>query len=380
MTWYNYIGGIGWRDARPVIVVSGPNRGRYMRVWGDITRRGRNLALAITLAAALIAPRLYGQKPAEKPTEAATRAPASDTTKRPAAISPNSPTDKRAEPTKPLPATVIEVVGNVEWALHGVDVLASEGWRPVLVNQRLIPGTQVRTGLRSHVNLQFGETTVCSLRSATHASIDDLYRSTEAEVVRIGLGYGAIRGGSSEGTIRADVVIDSTVATLAKRGTEGWEIAVEPGTGRFNISLAQYGLVEAVQKLGARRVSRSVRPGEYATERNIANMWVRQDIFDRSVQFFDVDSVTAAEADSLADNRRGYGIMAPSADASVVDASGRVDAQWVVGQIDARVPPSIRPPATILIPRGPIARPEGNFGTGDVFRVPSASSITGRRR
>lgn len=360
--------------------MSGPNWGRYMRVWGDITRRGRNLALAITLAAALIAPRLYGQKPAEKPTEAATRAPTSDTTNRQVTASPHSPTDKRAEPTKPLPATVIEVVGNVEWALHGVDVLASEGWRPVLVNQRLIPGTQVRTGLRSHVNLQFGETTVCSLRSATHASIDDLYRSTEAEVVRIGLGYGAIRGGSSEGTIRADVVIDSTVATLAKRGTEGWEIAVEPGTGRFNISLAQYGLVEAVQKLGARRVSRSVRPGEYATERNIANMWIKQDIFDRSVQFFDVDSVTAAEADSLADNRRGYGIMAPSADASVVDASGRVDAQWVVGQIDSRVPASIRPPTTILIPRGPIARPEGNFGTGDVFRVPSASSITGRRR
>lgn len=351
-----------------------------MRVSADITPRGRrfHLVLAIILTAAG-APLLYAQKPAEKPT-APQRAPAPVPATRPPTTPAKLPTEKRIEPTKPLPATVIEVVGSVEWALPGVDVLASEGWRPVLVSQRLFPGTQVRTGLRSHVNLQFGETTVCSLRSATHASIDDLYRSAEAEVVRIGLGYGAIRGGSSEGTIRADVVIDSTVATLAKRGTEGWEIAVEPGTGRFNISLAQYGLVEAVQKLGARRVSRSVRPGEYATERNIANMWIRQDIFDRSVQFFDVDSVTAAEAESLADNRRGYGIMAPSADASVIDASGRIDAQWVVSQIDARTPTSLRPPNTILIPRGPIARPEGNFGTGDVFRGPSASSSTVRRR
>ena len=70
-----------------------------------------------------------------------------------------------------------------------------------------------------------------------------------------------------EGKLRSDVVVDSTVATLAKRGTEGWQMRVEPMTGRFKISLAEYGLVDAVSKLrAAGRMSRTVRPGEYVTE------------------------------------------------------------------------------------------------------------------
>ncbi len=74
-----------------------------------------------------------------------------------------------------LPAIVTEVSGTVEWAKPGVSPLASKGWTPVKWKDRLEPGTQIRTGLRSYVHLRFGKTTVASIRSATNPSIDHIY-------------------------------------------------------------------------------------------------------------------------------------------------------------------------------------------------------------
>ncbi len=292
-------------------------------------------------------------KPAAKP------ATAKDTTK------------QAAEPfIEALTAIVIEVNGKVEWARAGVSPLASRGWTPIKWKDRLEPGTQIRTGLRSYAHLQFGNTTVVAVRSATHASIDQLYRSATTEHVRIGLGYGTVRGGSVEGKIRSDVVIDSTVATLAKRGTEGWEMHVEPMTGRFKISLAQYGLVEAIRKLrSAKRESRTVRPGEYVTDANIANMWIKQDIFDRNVKFYQADAVTVADADFTTEHTRGYGVLAPGGGSTLVDASGRVSSDFVLEQIAESYPDGTLPPTTLITPMQPVARPEGHFGTGQTFRV-----------
>jgi hypothetical protein len=274
------------------------------------------------------------------------------------------------EQVETLPAEVIEVSGTVEWARRGISPVASEGWKPVKVKDRLQPGTQIRTGLRSHVNLKFGETTFVAIRSATHAGLDQIYRSATTEHVKIGLGYGTVRGGSVEGTVHSDVVVDSTVATLAKRGTEGWEMRVEPMTGRFRISLAEYGLVEAIKKLqGDRRVSREVRPGEYATNANIANMWIKQDIFDRNIQFFEAEAVTVADADFSAESSRGYGILAPGGGSTLVDASMRRNSEFVLEQIAERYPDDARPPTTVIRPARPVARPDGNFGTGQTFRV-----------
>lgn len=278
----------------------------------------------------------------------------------------------KPEEKKPLPATVIEVEGSVESAPAGTSVLASDGWKAVKVNDLLPPGTQIRTGLRSYVNLKFGETTVCSIRDATHASIDQLYRSATAEVVRMGLGYGTIRGGSTEGPVRSDLTVDSTVATLAKRGTEGWQIHVEPSTGRFNIALSDSGLVEAIQKLGNQRTaSKTVRPGEYATDRTIANLWINQASFDRQVSFYDAGSVTVSESKAITDSNSGYGIMTPGGGSAVVDASARYNADWVIDQIDRNFPDGRPRPNTIVVQPDSrvIQRPEGNFGTGGIFRV-----------
>lgn len=279
-----------------------------------------------------------------------------------------TPTSDGAQ-TKPLSAIVLEVAGSVDWAKAGVSALVDEGWTASKVDDRYESGTQIRTGLRSHVNLQFGETTTVSIRSATYASIEQFYASAKVENVRVGLGYGTVRGGSSEGEVKSDVIVDSPVATLAKRGTEGWEIEVEPMTGRFRISLAQFGIVEAIQKLGdARSRARTVLPGEYATRANIANMWVNQNIFDRNVTFYAPEAITSADAEFSAHHTQGVGVIAPGGGMTLVDASQRVSAQFILEQTASNLPPTIPPLTTAVGVRGTLGRPEGNFGTGMTFR------------
>lgn len=276
--------------------------------------------------------------------------------------------DAQAEPAEEaaLMAEVIEAAGAVDWAAEGVSPLASEGWTAVQVGDQLKGGTLIRTGLRSHVNLRFGETTIVSIRSATHASIDQFYRSATTEHVRVGLGYGTVRGGSSEGRYRSDVQVNSTVATLAKRGTEGWEMWVEPATGRFRISLAEKGLVEAIQRLaGNRRRSRSVRPGEYATQNNIANMWINQAAFDRLVEFYEAGWLSGGDAEFALNQDTGLGALAPGG-GEVVAQSQRVSATFARQQSTVGAP--VIPPPNLLVMQ-PIRRPEGNFGTGPTFRV-----------
>jgi hypothetical protein len=273
------------------------------------------------------------------------------------------------QPRKPDDATpaaeVIEVTGAVDRAEAGVSPLASEGWTAVQVGDLLPAGALIRTGLRSHVNLKFGETTVVSIRSATHASIDRFYRSPTTEHVHVGLGYGTVRGGSSEGRYRSDVTVSSTIATLAKRGTEGWELWVEPVTGRFRVSLADEGLVEAIQRLARdQHRSRTVRPGEYADQANIANMWINQASFDRLVEFYEADWLSGGDAEFILNQDRGLGFLAPSG-GEVLTQSERVSADFARQQTRPDGTPI--PPDLIVLQ--PIARPEGNFGTGPTFRV-----------
>ena len=262
-----------------------------------------------------------------------------------------------------LAAVVIEVNGVVEWSLPGVSAGADEGWTPVEVDDQLAPGIQIRTGLRSSVNLQFGETTFASIRSLTFASIDDARRSAQRETVQLGLGYGTIRGASTEGEVVSEVTVDSPHATLAKRGTEGWQIFVEAQTGRFEISLAQSGLVEAIQRLGAERTrARHVRPGEYANQQNIANLWLRQAVFDRAVNFFDPQAITTAEAECSAEYPGGFASLAPGGGTELMVLTDRRSQAGgaVAGTDDGR--PAVPPPSIR------VSRPEGNFGTGASYR------------
>ncbi len=266
-----------------------------------------------------------------------------------------------------LKAKVVEVKGTVETAPDGTEPTDIEAWKPIKEGDLLGQNVMIRTGLRSRCVLMFGEEpnqTVISVRRATLAKISEFAKTPNEQRIRMGLGYGAIRGGSSEGTLRSDVVINSTVATLAKRGTEGFEIEVEPTTGRFTISLSQSGLVEALSKISNQR--RSVAPGEYANSENIAKMWVNQDIFDRCVRFYESEAVSATDLSFIARETTGLSNLGPGG-RGLFNASGRN-----LGSIaqTLRNNGNDLSPTTLILPDGlSVARPEGNFGFGQTFRV-----------
>lgn len=261
-------------------------------------------------------------------------------------------------------AVVIEVAGSVDWAKPGVSPLTDDGWTKCQLNDTYEPGIQIRTGLRSHVNLFFGKTTVVSIRSATYASIDQFYKSATTETVRVGLAYGTVRGGSNEGPIKADVQVDSTVATLSKRGTEGWQMWVEPMSGRFRVSLAESGLVEVAQKLAAGRTrSKQVRPGEYATAKNMANLWIDQARFDDTVRFYPAETITSAELGFETRSSSAGAYQAAAGGSQAYSFSGRTQLQ--PGGLNGL---ANLPPTAVLVPQ-PITRPEGNFGNPTTFRV-----------
>ncbi|MHC4089284.1 MAG: FecR family protein [Planctomycetota bacterium] len=291
-----------------------------------------------------------------EPKSAATTAPAAPVT---------------AEQTAPLTAKVIEVVGDVKNAPVGTSPLKAEAWQPVHLDDELGGGTLIRSGLRSHVTLLFGDDMVVQVNRITLASISACYKTKTQQTIRLGLGYGAIRGGAAEGELRSDLVIDSTVATMAKRGTEGFEMAVEAQTGRYRISLAEHGLVEALQKHTGQR--RLVRPGEYATEVNIANMWMRQAKFDRLVHLVESESLTPADLEFTITHARGMASVGPGAGASLVGLAGRTPraAANIPGRAAMASLPflSSQLPGIAVVERRALRRPEGDFGVNNGVRV-----------
>ena len=266
-----------------------------------------------------------------------------------------------------LIAEAIEVKGLVEKSTveTTTSAPAEPVWTPVQQGDKLGGGTQIRTGLRSYLVLRFGDASVVMIKRSTLASISQFYREADTETVRLGLGYGAIRGGTTEGTVRSDFVVDSTVATLAKRGTEGWEFWVEPYTGRFRVSLAESGLVEALEKLTGQR--RLVRPGEYADHSNIGAMWIKQDVFNRVVQFYTAESLTPADVAFGVNNPTGLSVTGPGLGSETRSFSGRPTGPVAptgpdMGLANQRL-------NTLLFRPSSLTRPEGNFGLAPTFQV-----------
>ncbi len=284
----------------------------------------------------------------------------------------------------PLTARVVEVVGDVTQAPVGTSPLDAESWKPVVEEGELSAGTLLRTGIRSRVILLFGEENLVGIKAMTLASINDFYQTEDAKVIRLGLGYGTVRGGSTEGTLRSDLIIDSTQATLAKRGTEGWQIQVEPYTGRFSISLARHGLVEALQKATGQQ--RRIRPGEYATDLNIGKMWINQAQFDRTVKLVAVESMSTADLDFSTAQSRGIGTVAPGAGSEAVSFARRTPQRdFVVDQvIDPRsgrlTDLQEELSDTTVIEQSIVRLPDGNFGVANTFRILMPENRRGQKR
>ena len=138
-----------------------------------------------------------------------------------AALLTQSATAQQSPPPglRDVDAVAAEVSGSVKRAAVGVDPRDKDGWIEVKENDTLPAGTQIKTAFRSFVTLRFGDDTVIRVRAMTLASIDEFKQSETDQSVRLSLGYGAIRGGTIERELRSELVVDSTVATLAKRGT-----------------------------------------------------------------------------------------------------------------------------------------------------------------
>ena len=213
------------------------------------------------------------------------------------------PAEEKAEQLK---ARVVSVAGAASWAPAAASPTDKRAWKAVQVGDEYDAGTQIKTSLRSAVVLTFGDDTVVKIERMTLASIDQFHKSATTKTTRLGLGYGAVRAGVAEGALRSDFAVDSPVATLSKRGTDGIYFYQEPRTGRFVISLARAGELEILHRI--RQQLRLLRRGENVTQR-LLDFILRSQI-DRNFHFF-TGGLTDTELRFEMMNTTGLSILNP---------------------------------------------------------------------
>ena len=279
---------------------------------------------------------LAGQSPQTQPAKAAATQPTGD----------------------PGSARVLRTTGRVSVSIP--DAQGNFGaWREARADDLLPQGTRIRTRTRAHVLLQFGDDTIVVIERATLASIDQFVKSTDTAAIQLGLGHGSIRGGVSERTLRSDLTIDTPTATLSKRGTIDFRIEYEPSYGRFRISLAEQGLVEALNRI--LNQSRDVLPGQYVTQ--LMARWIDTAMFDRFIPMISTVGQTSAESWFNVLSHSGFIITLPGAGAEGWSFVGRRGGEL------AGMPPQPqqdmrRSRFDFSFDDGVRNRPEGNFGTG----------------
>lgn len=265
----------------------------------------------------------------------------------------------------PVEAQVIEVKGRAQHAPAGTAVTDTAAWQPVQMDDRYPAGTLIRTGLSSQVVLRFGQEepyTVVLVERMTLANIAALYKTATEKVSQVHVNYGAVRGGVSEGGLRSSFVVDSTVATLTKRGTWGFRMFVERGTGRYTISLADAGMIQALSRLTSQR--QNLYSGQYVNQAMIR--WVEQTTFDRLITLQDRFGLTVDEFEFKAFNDTGLAVVSPGPNPATYEV-GRPGFQQAIGQqllaeqqrtqdLVNLINNLVNPPAP-----GTISRPEGDF-------------------
>jgi hypothetical protein len=274
-------------------------------------------------------------------------------------------TEATLEPTE---AVVVKVAGTVRAAPVVLPPDKPE-WKPVHVGDRLGGGTVLRTGLRSSVLLQFGDTTIVKIDRVTSATIDQFYRTAQLQKVELDVGYGSVRAGVAEGALESDMTIQTPVATLTKRGTWNFGVEYEAVTGRFRFFVEDYGLVEALNQLTQKR--QSIAAGQYVTQAMIR--WIERASFARLVPILDIYGLTGTEVQFVEWQDSGQSVVDPGGGLAIYSASG-LDRTALN---NALIGQGVRPPTTLQTPTptggGGINRAEGNFGTGGIS-VPSGAA------
>ncbi len=262
-----------------------------------------------------------------------------------------APARARTDDQQALTAKVERVEGTVRHAPGGTRVTDVGAWKQAKRGDELGAGTQIRTSLRSLALLRFGDDTIVMVKSMTLASIDEFYRTAVTKTTRLGLGYGTVRCGVSEGELRSDFTIDTPVATLSKRGTWDFQAAYyRDGSWRFSGPVV--GLTEALYKLTGQR--RLLHTGQYVNNLNIGMTWIRQARFDRSFSLHQLSGLTASEKPFMLLQAGGQGVAAP--DGQQITAFTKRAPANALRQRGAVTPP--------ILPRPTFFdRPEGDFGT-----------------
>lgn len=263
------------------------------------------------------------------------------------------PATKPAVPegAEAVSAVAVKVSGSVRAAPVAEAGQAVE-WRPVREGDRLGSSTQIRTGLRSSLLLQFGDSTIVKIDRVTSATIAQFYRTTQAQRVRLDLGYGAVRAGVAEGAVESDMVIETPVATVTRRGTWDFEIEYEAVTHRFRITGPEQGLIDALNQLTNQR--QSLTSDEFVTEKMIR--WIDSAKFVRQIRIFDAFGLDDSDNAFCLRKDSGMSVVVPGGGYTIFNAAGRYDS---------------RGPTPAAVSEGPTGgltgtrdRPEGNFGTG----------------
>lgn len=270
---------------------------------------------------------------------------------------PTQPTTTPAERTL-ITARVLEVRGDVKHAL-----LDSEDWKPCQVDEEYPEQSVIETGVRSSIKLQIGSDdtyTAVVIESASRTILSEAYQTADAKRIRIGVGYGRMRGGVAEGGLKSEFTVDSPVATLSKRGTWDFGLFYERGTDRFEIFLLDQGLVDAFSKIGGQH--RAVLPREVVTQ--IMRRWLDEAQLRRNVAIADI----LGQSDiSVAFNELGTSglrVLNPEGGYTVlVDLSNSFSQDQFTTLVRQSLP-TLGTVVTPIVPRGSTTRLEGFFGTG----------------
>ncbi|MEE9293731.1 MAG: hypothetical protein V3W34_02035 [Phycisphaerae bacterium] len=260
-----------------------------------------------------------------------------------------------------MDAVAAEVSGNVKRAAAGVDAKDKDGWTQVQLNDNLPAGTQIKTAFRSFVTLRFGNDTVVRVRAMTLASIDEFTQTQTEQSVRLSLGYGAIRGGTVERELRSELVVDSTVATLAKRGTQGLVFEVVPEVGYFEASLTRSGLLSLLHK--ALNVEKDVAAGESINQDTMTDLASDLQLKDLKFKFFSDTMETSSESGFSSKNTTGSSATQPGSGTESTNNTKQNDPSFVSQIIEGTLPPEeeVEPFPTFA------ERAEGDFGVPDTI-------------
>ncbi len=293
------------------------------------------------------------------------------------------PADQQPPAAGELRFQVVKVSGKARWGPLEARPDGDAGWQQVQIGDVYGSGVQINTPLRSKVQLALTPAqppTIVMIEPLTLASVDDLFARQDAAVTRLGLAYGAIRAGVAESEVRSEFEIRAPVATLSKRGTWGFRLSVEFGTGRFEISLADRGLLELIHQSGQRGF---ILPGQSMNQ--YLMRWIESAQFNQPVSVQDLFGLQGAELFFNMLNNGGLGVIGfGNNPINILNLSGREDRGLffastsgdlggVLGGVQQlRLAQALQ--SRIDLGQNIQRRPEGDFGVG-FGRVPFTLGI-----